>query len=100
MEKSKKNFSETTEKIGITGKKATEEQDYTEALHGIISIRKGRIEEREVWFGTVGKQLVSDGTFETKKELIENLEYMTLERVCNIVAGAFERAINFKIEKI
>lgn len=100
MEKSKKNYCETTEKIGITGKKATEEQDCTEVIHGIISLRKGNLEEKEVWFGTVGKQLVSDGTFETKKELIENLENITLERVCKIVAGAFERAINFKIEKV
>lgn len=100
MEKSKKKFSETTEKIGRMGKDTKEEQEYTEALHGIISIRKGRLEEREVWFGTVGRQLVSDGTFETKKELIDNLENITLERVCKIVAGAFERAINFKIEKI
>lgn len=80
-------------------KTAKEEQEYTEALHGIIVLRKGKIEEKNVWFGTVGNQLVSDGTFETKKELIENLEHMTLDRVCKIVAGAFERAITYKAEK-
>ena len=81
-------------------KNAKKEQEYTEPLHGIISLRKGRLKDREVWFGTVGKQLVSDGVFETKKELIDNLENITLERVCKIVAGAFERAIEFKIEKV
>ena len=100
MEKSKKNFSETTEKIGIMGKDTEKEQEYTEPLHGVIMLRKGKLEEQEVWFGTVGRQLVSDGTFETKKELIENLENITLDRVCKIVAGAFERAIDFKIKKI
>ena len=71
----------------------------TEALHGIIVLRKGKLEEREIWFGTVGNQLVSDGAFESKEELIENLENVTLERVCKIVAGAFERAITYKTEK-
>jgi hypothetical protein len=73
--------------------KCEKEQEFTESLHGIIVMRKGKLEEREVWFGTVGNQLVSDGAFETKRELIENLENMTLDRVCKIVAGAFERAI-------
>ena len=71
-------------------------QDYTEALHGIITLRKGKLEEKEVWFGTVGKQIVSDGAYETKNKLIENLENITLDRVCRIVVGAFERAINYK----
>ncbi len=74
-------------------------QDYTETLHGIIILRKGKLEEKEVWFGTVSNQLVSDGCYETKKELIENLENVTLERICKIVAGAFGRAITYKLEK-
>lgn len=72
------------------------EENYTEQYKGIIILRKGRIEEKEVWFGTVGNQLVSDGAYETKGELIENLETMTLDRVCKIVAGAFERAVTYK----
>lgn len=77
-----------------------ENLECTENLHGIIMLRKGQLEEKEVWFGTVGHQLVSDGAYKTKKELIENLENITLERVCKIVAGAFERAITYKkIEK-
>ena len=59
-------------------------------------LRKGRLEEREVWFATVGSQLVSDGAFESKEELIENLNNITIERVCKIAAGAFERAITYK----
>lgn len=74
-------------------------QDYTETLHSIIVLRKGKLEENEVWFGTVGNQLVSDGCYETKKELIENLENVTLDRICKIIAGAFERAITYKQEK-
>lgn len=76
-----------------------DEQEYTEALHGVIMLRKGRLGEKEVWFGTVGNQLVSDGAYESKKELIENLEKVTLERICKIIAGAFERAITYKEEK-
>lgn len=75
-------------------------QDYTETLHGVIVLRKGKLEDDEVWFGTVGNQLVSDGCYKTKKELIENLENVTLERICKIVAGAFERAIMYKQEKV
>lgn len=99
MEKCEKNLCETTERLAKMGENAIDEQEYTEALHGIIMMRKGKLEEREVWFGTVGNQLVSDGVYKTKKELIENLEQVTLDKICKIVAGAFERAINYKEEK-
>ena len=52
-------------------------------------LRKGRVEDNEVWFGTVGNQLVSDGMFGTKEELIDNLNNITITRICRIVAGAF-----------
>lgn len=81
-------------------KEVKEEQNYTEQYAGIIMLRKGRIEDNEVWFGTVGNQLVSDGAFGTKEELIDNLNSVTVTRVCRIVAGAFERAITHKtVEK-
>lgn len=96
MEKCEKNLCKTAERLEERDETAREEQEYTEALHGIIMMRKGKIKEKEVWFGTVGNQLVSDGAFESKKELIENLENVTLERICKIVAGAFERAITYK----
>lgn len=77
--------------------KETEEmQDYTEQYAGIIMLRKGRIEDNEIWFGTVGKQLVSDGYFGTKEELIDNLNSITLNRICKIVAGVAERVITLK----
>lgn len=77
-------------------KKIEENQDYTEQYTGIIMLRKGKIGDCEVWFGTVGNQLVSDGTFGTKEELIDNLNNITLNRICRIVAGAFEKAITYK----
>ena len=77
-------------------KETEENQNYTEQYAGIIMLRKGRVEDNEVWFGTVGNQLVSDGTFGTKEELIDNLNNITLTRICRIVAGAFERAITHK----
>ena len=77
-------------------KETIEEQNYTEQYAGIIMQRKGKVEDNEVWFGTVGNQLVSDGTFETKEELTDNLNSITLERICKIVAGEFERAITQK----
>lgn len=96
MEKIEKDLCETTEKLAKMGENARDEQEYTEALHGIIMLRKGQHEGREVWFGTVGNQLVSDGAYNSKKELTDNLENITLERICKIVAGAFERAITYK----
>ena len=96
MEECEKDLCETTEKLGKMGETAQEEQEYTEALHGVIMLRKGKLEEQDVWFGTVGNQLVSDGAYNSKKELIENLEQISLERICKIVAGAFERAIMYK----
>ena len=77
-------------------KKTEENQDYTEQYNGIIMLRKGQIEDYDVWFGTVGNQLVSDGSFGSKEELIDNLNNITLNRICRIVAGAFERAITYK----
>ena len=41
--------------------------DYTEQYKGLIMLRKGKIEEKEVWFATVGQMLVSDGAFGTSK---------------------------------
>lgn len=76
-----------------------EKQEYTETLHGVIMLRKGRLEDKEVWFGTVGNQLVSDGAFENKEELINNLEELTLNRVCKLIAGAFGRAIELNNNK-
>ena len=99
MEKCEKELCETTERLAEMNENAEAEQEYTEALHGVVMMRKGKLEERDVWFGTVGNQLVSDGVYDTKKELIENLEHITLERICKIVAGAFERAITYKEER-
>ena len=69
------------------------EENYTEQYRGIIMLRKGRIHDEDIWYGTVGKQLVSDGFFKTKEELIDNLESLNLERICKIILGAFGRAI-------
>ena len=69
------------------------EENYTEQYKGIIMLRKGRTDDEDVWFATVGKQLVSDGFYKTKEELIESLENLNLETVCRIVAGAFGRVI-------
>ena len=35
------------------------ENDYTEQYKGLIMLRKGKFEENEVWFATVGQILVS-----------------------------------------
>lgn len=70
------------------------EENSTEQYRGIIMLRKGKVNDTEVWFATVGNQLVSDGAFNEKEELIKNLENLTLERTCKIVAGAFGRAID------
>lgn len=81
-------------------KETKEEKNYTEQYAEIIILRKGRVEDKEIWFGTVGNQLVSDGTFGSKEELIDNLNNITITRICRIVAGAFERAITYKeVEK-
>ena len=68
------------------------EENCTEQYKGIIILRKGRLDDEDVWFATVGNQLVSDGSFKTKEELINNMEDLNLERVCKIIAGAFGRA--------
>ena len=99
MEKTERDLCETTENPEKMSERTIEELEFTEALHGIIVLRKGKLKEKEVWFGTVGNQLVSDGTFDTKNELIENLENITLDKICRIVAGAFERAITYKKEE-
>ena len=76
------------------------EENCTEQYKGIIMLRKGKAEDEDVWFATVGNQLVSDGFYKTKEELINSLENLNLETICKIIAGAFERAIEFKTEKI
>ena len=69
------------------------EQDYTEQYRGIIMLRKGREEDEDIWFATVGRQIVSDGVYKTKEELIESLENLSLETVCKIISGAVGRVI-------
>ena len=80
-------------------KETREEQDYTEQYAGIIMLRKGKVEDNDVWFGTVGNQLVSDGMFGSKKELIDNLNSLTITKICKIVAGAFGRAIELSTKE-
>lgn len=74
------------------------EESYTEQYRGIIILRKGQSDGEEIWFATVGKQLVSDGAFKTKEELINNLEDVTLERLCKIASAVFDRAIELTNE--
>ena len=69
------------------------EKDYTEQYRGIIMLRKGRTEDGDIWFATVGRQLVSDGIYKTKEELIESLENLNLETICKIISGAIGRVI-------
>jgi hypothetical protein len=69
------------------------EENYTEQYKGIIMLRKGRLKDEDVWFATVGNQLVSDGAYKTKEELTESLENLKLETICKIIAGVFGRAI-------
>ena len=75
------------------------EENYTEQYKGIIMLRKGKVTDEDVWFATVGVQLVSDGTFKTKEELIENLENLSLEKICRMIAGAFGRAVELSTKK-
>lgn len=79
-------------------KQTETEENFTEQYKGIICLRKGQLDEKEIWFATVGKQLVSDGAFESKNELIENIENVTLERVTKIAAGIFGRFMELKDE--
>lgn len=69
------------------------EKDCTEQYRGIIMLRKGREKDEDIWFATVGRHIVSDGTYETKEKLIESLENLNLETVCKIILGAIGRVI-------
>ena len=69
------------------------EENYTEQYQGLIMLRKGRMKDEDVWFATVGNQLVSDGTCATKEELINSLENLNLETVCKIILGVVGRVI-------
>lgn len=75
------------------------EENCTEQYKGIIILRKSRVEDEDVWFATVGNQLVSKEAYKTKKELIEKLEDLDLETVCKIISGAFGRAIELSTNK-
>lgn len=69
------------------------EKDYTEQYKGIIMLRKAKAKDEDVWFATVGNQLVSNGVYRSKEELTESLENLNLETICKMIAGAFGRAI-------
>lgn len=69
------------------------EENCTGQYRGLIVLRKGRMNDEDVWFATVGNQLVSAGTYKTKEKLIESLENLNLETVCKIILGAVGRVI-------
>lgn len=75
------------------------EKNYTEEYGGIIMLRKARTNDKDVWFATVGNQLVSNGAYPTKEKLIESLENLNLKTICKIISGAFGRAIELSTKK-
>ena len=75
------------------------EENYTEQYRGLIMLRKGRKDDEDVWFATVGNHLVSDGIYATKEELTRSLENLNLETVCRIILGAVGRAIEVSTNK-
>lgn len=75
------------------------EENCTEQYNGIIMLRKAQVKDEDVWFATVGNQIVSNGVYKTKWELTESLRKLDLETVCKIVAGAFGRAIELNTNK-
>lgn len=68
-------------------------KNYTEQYKGIIMLRKAKARDEDVWFATVGNQLVSNGAYKTKEDLTKSLENLSLETICKMIAGAFGRAI-------
>ena len=74
------------------------EENYTEQYRGLIMLRKGRTDDEDVWFATVGNQLVSDGVHKSKEELIDSLESLKLETVCKIILGAVGRVIELTVK--
>lgn len=70
------------------------EVEATETVYGIICVRKGQYKGKEIWFATVGNQCVSRGTYNTKEEVLKDLDEFDISTVCKIVAGAFGRAIS------
>lgn len=75
------------------------EVEATETVYGIICVRKGQYQGKDIWFATVGNQCVSRGTYSTKEEVLKDLENFDISTVCKIVAGAFERAISLSKTK-
>lgn len=75
------------------------ETETTETVYGIVCVRKGQYKGKEIWFATVGNQCVSRGVYNTKKEVLKDLEEFDISTVCKIVAGAFERAISLSKNK-
>lgn len=69
-------------------------EEATETVYGIICVRKGQYKEKDVWFATVGNQCVSRGVYDTKEQVLKDLENYDISTICKIVAGAFERAIS------
>lgn len=75
------------------------EVEATETVYGIICVRKGKYEGKDVWLATVGNQCVSRGTYDTKDKVLKDLENFDISTICKIVAGAFERAISLSKTK-
>ena len=75
------------------------EENYTEQYKGLIMLRKGKEKDEDIWFATVGNQLLSDGAYKTKKELTDSLENLNLETVCKIILGVVGRVIELSTNK-
>ena len=76
------------------------EENCTEQYKGIIMLRKGKAEDEDVSVTARTHHKITGCIYKTKEELINSLENLNLETICKIIAGAFERAIEFKTEKI
>lgn len=75
------------------------EENCTEQYKGLIMLRKGEVNDGNIWFATVGHRMVSDGVYKTKEELIKSLEDLNLDTVCKIISGAIGRVIEITKEE-
>lgn len=74
--------------------------NFNEVYKGITRIVKTKENDEDVWFAVIGNTIISRGTFNTKEEVIKDLENTDYEQTCKIAIAIATALKDYQPKKV